>query len=196
MLVWFGKDVSLEDLLVNWRSAGSNYQPDQPVDPAWQVDTHTIELGAWEDGVLFDAAVAELFRFHIFPGDTLAFAADFSRENRPPSFGDRVVQRVRVVPFLLDAVVLSIVSAVWHETDRRGFTLVTSEHHYGMGEWSAAVSRKRGGRTLFMLQSLFKPDRFLLPVRAIVRAVQRRALRRAPAHFRRLALLTAQKERV
>lgn len=190
MFIWFSKDVSLTELLEKWRRTGSNYQPNQPVDSKWYVDGQTAALGRAENDALFQKAVDRLFAFDIFPTQVMRFAADFMLEKRPPAFGDRVIQRITVVPFILDVAVMSIVTSVWHETDRRGYTMVTSEHHYGMGEWTASVTRKRGGQISFLMHSIYRPGG-RLPRFATVfaRAVQLRAHRQAFAHFKEVVRL-------
>jgi uncharacterized protein (UPF0548 family) len=139
LLIWFSRHVDLYALLDQWADAGSNYEPRGVVDDSWYVDRYEIVLGAVGGGRMFDEAVRRLFRYDFYPQSFVRIAADFLRNDRPPQVGERVVQRVRVIPGVLDAVTMNIVSAVWEEPDRKGFTLVTSERQYETGEWTASI---------------------------------------------------------
>lgn len=173
MFVWFSKSLSLPEVFEKWRDASANYEPNQPVDPGWFVHgtEMALELSGAKDA--FEAAVRQLFSLRFLPGKPSPIIADFTLNHRLPAPGDRIVQRLPVVPYFLDAVVMYIVTSVWHETDRRGLTAVTSEHHAGMGEWTVSLSRKREGAITFMMQSLFKPDeRLPAPAKGLARSAQ------------------------
>ena len=182
MLIWFQKRLDLYALLEKWRKTGSNYDPDQPIDATWQVDGYEVPLGHAHSA--YEPAVHRLFRYDLYPSNVLEAAADFIKEDRMPAFGDRIVQRIRVIPGILSAVTMNIVSSVWHEHDRRGFTAVTSEEHYLMGEWTATVSRKRSGEAVLMIHAISRPSK-RMPVFAgpLARRLQVRAQYQAIDHF-------------
>jgi uncharacterized protein (UPF0548 family) len=186
LLIWFSRHVDLYALLDQWADAGSNYEPRGVVDDSWYVDRYEIVLGAVGGGRMFDEAVRRLFRYDFYPQSFVRIAADFLRNDRPPQVGERVVQRVRVIPGVLDAVTMNIVSAVWEEPDRKGFTLVTSERQYETGEWTASILRRPGGEVALSVYVVSRPSRRLLfPARLFARGLQKHAHRLALTSFTR-----------
>lgn len=184
MLIWFSKKINLYDILDLWRSEGSNYKPDQPIDNSWYVDGFEVVLGTSDEHTLFDRAVQRLFRYNFYPDSVLKSAASFIRDDRPPEVGDRVVQRIRVIPGILDAVTMNIVQSVWHEPDRRGFTMVTGEPQYEMGEWTASISRKPDGAIALVVRVISKPSNRLPAIAGgFARSLQKRAHRLALESF-------------
>ena len=123
MYAWFSRRIDLDAVLDDWRTTGSNFDPEQPIDGNWHVDGNDVELGPAGDDALFDAAVCALFRYAIYPHALMQVSADFLQEGRPPHPGDRILQRIHLIPGLLDVLTMNIVSSVWHEQNRRGFTL-------------------------------------------------------------------------
>ena len=178
MLVWFSREVDLYAVLDEWRGIRRNYRPGDFVDDSWYVDRYEVLLGSVADHGLFDIAARRLFRYAFYPESIVAVAADFIRENRPPEAEEPVVQRVRVIPGVVDAVTMNIVESVWQEPDRRGFTLVTSERQYERGEWTASVTRNPDGGVLLQVNVVSRPSRRLpLPARVFARALQKHAHR-------------------
>lgn len=184
MLVWLSKKVDLYAVLDQWSDEGCNYAPDQAVDSSWNVDGFEIALGTSDEHSLFDRAVQRLFRFNVYPASILEFVADFVRDDRPPEKGDRIVERVRVIPGILDAVTMNIVTAVWQEPDHHGFTMVTSERQYEMGEWTASISRKPDGEITLVMHVVSKPSHRLPAIaHGFARSLQKRAHRLALESF-------------
>lgn len=178
MFVWFSREVDLYAVLDEWRGLRRNYRPGELVDDSWYVDRYEVLLGNADNHGLFDMAVRRLFRYAFYPESFVAVAGDFIRENRPPEVEERIVQRVRVIPGVVDAVTMNIVESVWQEPDRQGFTLVTSERQYERGEWTASVVREPGGEVLLQVCVVSRPSQRLpLPARIFARALQKHAHR-------------------
>ncbi len=184
MLIWFSKNKDLYQLLAEWRETGTNYNPDQPIDNTWEVDGYEELLGNNSMPSLFENAVQKLFRYDIFPPTVMRVGANFLLEDRFPVVGDRIIQRIRIIPGIVDAITMNIISAVWHEPDRRGFTLITSDKQYKMGEWTASISRKKNGEIALMVHVISRPSN-QMPVIAgnFARKLQLRAHRLALKYF-------------
>lgn len=176
MLVWFSRKVDLYAVLEEWRDAGSNYDQGDTNDGSWYVDIYDVALGKPDGSDLFDTAARRLFRYAFYPESFVSVVADFIRQERPPEPGERIVQRVRVIPGIVDAVTMNIIQSVWHEPDRKGFTLVTSERQYERGEWTASVARNPDGGVVLQVRVVSRPSRRLpLPARLFARALQKHA---------------------
>jgi len=176
VLVWFSRKVDLYAVLDEWRAAHRNYQPGDFDGDSWHVDRYDVLLCNADNGALFDIAARRLFRYAFYPETFVTVEADFIREDRPPEAGERIVQRVRIIPGIVDAVTMNIVESVWQEPDRQGFTLVTSERQYERGEWTASVARNPGGEVLLQVRVVSRPSQRLpLPARVFARALQKHA---------------------
>ena len=176
MLAWFSQKIDLYAVLDRWREVGSNYEPGRYGEKGWYVDRYEVALGKSDDDTLFDEAVQRLFRYAFYPESFVAVAAAFIRDERPPEAGERIVQRVRVIPGILDAITMNIVKSVWQEPDSKGFLLVTSEQQYETGEWSASIARNPDGEVLLLVAVVSRPSkRLLLPARVFARALQKHA---------------------
>ncbi len=176
MLIWFSRKIDLYAVLNEWRDAGSNYEPGRVVDNSWYVDTYEVALGTSDDGALFDNAVRRLFLYAFYPESFVAVAANFIRDKRPPEVGESVVQRIRVIPGILDAVTMNIVKSVWQDPERQGFTLVTSERQFELGEWTASVVRNPGGEIALLVRVVSKPSkRVPFLARGFARGLQKHA---------------------
>jgi uncharacterized protein (UPF0548 family) len=184
VLVWFCNKVDLYAVLDQWCDEESNYELDQAVDKSWNVDGFEIALGKSDENSVFERAVQRLFHYDVYPDSVLEFVADFVRDDRLPQTGDRIVERIRVIPGIVDAVTMNIVTAVWREPDHHGFTMVTSERQYEMGEWTASISRKPDGEIAFVMNIISKPSH-RLPAFAhgFARRLQKRAHRLALESF-------------
>lgn len=184
MLLWFSKRLDLYAMLDRWRNEDSNYDPDHPADKSWYVDGFEVVLGNSDENNLFDRAVQRLFQYNFYPDSILEAAANFIRDERPPELGDCIVQRIRVIPGVLDAVTMNIVKSVWLEPDRKGFTIVTSDQQYEMGEWTASIARQANGEITLSVNVISKPS-IRLPVFAggFARGLQKRAHRLALESF-------------
>ena len=184
MLTWFSRKIDLYAVLDEWRDARSNYDPGRVVDDSWYVDTYEVALGTSDDGALFDNAVRRLFLYAFYPETFVAVAANFIRDKRPPEVGERVVQRIRVIPGIVDAVTMNIVKSVWQEPDRQGFTLVTSERQFELGEWTASIVHNPGGDIALLVRAVSKPSkRVPFLARGFARALQKHAHKLALKNF-------------
>lgn len=155
MLEWFPKSSPLETYLDKLGQPPSNFDPEQPIDSTWHVDQHEVPLGPDHDG-LFARAVDSLLRYQFYPPSVMHFTGDFVRENRQLRFGDRVLQRIHVIPGVLDTVTMNRVTSTLAEPNRIGFTYTTTEHQLEMGEWTATVLRKRDGQVALVMYSVSK----------------------------------------
>jgi uncharacterized protein (UPF0548 family) len=188
MFVWFSRDVSLKDLLEQWQSSESNYQPNQPMDASWHVDGYERVLSPQPDDALFERAVAALFRNRFFPPHVLTFYADFTEQDREMRIGDRIIQRIPILPNVLELITMNRVTDMFFEPDRRGFTYFTTVYHVEIGEWTAGVVRKKTGQIALMVHTISKVDPGRVPwlLRPIARWLQLRAHRLGLAHFQKL----------
>jgi len=176
VLIWFSRNIDLYAVLDEWRDARSNYDPGRVVDDSWYVDTYEVALGTSDKNALFDEAVRKLFRYDFYPESFVAVAADFIRDNRPPEAGECVVQRIRVIPGIVDAVTMNIVKSVWQDPERKGFTLVTSERQFELGEWTASIVRNPGGDIALLVRAISKPSkRVPFFARGFARGLQKHA---------------------
>jgi len=184
MLVWFSKKVDLYAILDQWRNEVSNYNPDDTAANTWYVDNFEVALGTSDDHTLYDRAVRRLFRYRYYPDSVLKAEASFIRDDRPPEPGDQIAQRIKVIPFFLDAVAMNIVHSVWRKPDNSGLTIITSEKHYEVGEWTATISRKPDGEIALIVCVISRPrNRFPFIARVFGRILQKRAHRLAWRSF-------------
>ncbi len=184
MLQWFKKthkDVAYLDI---WRDAKINFDPNQPIDASWSVDAYEAPLGTDAQGELFDRAVWHLLRYHFYPPSVMRHTSSFAQENRKVRVGDRIVQRIRLIPGVLDVLTMNVVNALFYEHHRKGFSYITSENHVQTGEFTAIVTRRPNGDVVLMMHAVSKPGPrmpwFGLP---FVRFYQQRAHRLGIAHF-------------
>lgn len=184
MLVWFKQRIELYKVLEQWRDESSNYALDEPKDSSWFVDEFSIPLGTANDDRVFERAAIRLLRYKFYPTSVLHAAANFIRERRAPRPGEQIVQRVKVIPGIVDAVTMNIVTDVCDEPDRCGFRIVTSNQQYEKGEWSAYISRDGDGNVELNVKVISKPATPLPFISSsFARALQKRAHRLALNSF-------------
>jgi len=188
MLVWFSKKVNLYAILDQWRNEVSNYDPNHTAastaDNDWYMDNYEVALGTSDDHTLYDRAVRRLFRYRCYPESVLDAEANFIRDDRAPEPGDQIAQRIKVIPFILDAVAMNIVHSVWREPDNSGLTITTSEKHYEVGEWTATISRKPDGEIALIVRVISRSrNQFPFVARVFARILQKRAHRLAWRSF-------------
>lgn len=184
MLVWFKQDVELYKMLELWRDEQSNYDPQEPKNSSWFVDEFSVPLGTASDDRVFERAAIRLLRYKFYPTSVLHAAATFIRERRAPRPGEHIVQRVKVIPGLVDAVTMNIVTDVCDEPNRCGFRIVTSNQQYEKGEWSAYITRTESGDVSLDVKVVSKPATPLPFISSsFARALQRRAHRLALTSF-------------
>ncbi len=188
MFEWFFKKRSLRELLQKWDTRESNYQPDQPIDTSWNVDGYEGILSSKPDDALFERASRALFRNVFFPPEVMTFYADFMAEDRDLRPGDRIIQRIPILPPVLSLIAMNRVQNVFLEPDRRGYTYFSSIYHLEIGEWTAAVVRKKNGPIALMVHTISKTDPRRVPgvLRPVARRLQLRGHRLGLAHFLKL----------
>lgn len=190
MFDWFPKPSPFEAYLDQLGQPPNNFDPEQPIDHTWHVDQHEISLGSGtgpDAGGLFERAVDLLLHYQFYPPSVMRHASDFSRENRHLRYGDRVVQRIHVIPGLLDVITMNRVTATLAEPNRIGFTYTTTEYQFEMGEWTATVIRKRDGQVSLVMYAVSKAGpKMPWWARPFARALQLRAHRLGMENFGRL----------
>lgn len=176
-----------------WNNAPLSYQPGQPLDSSWQVDTYELSLGRDEDGRLFKKASDLLMRYHFYPQDILSQTSDFSLWNRWVQVGDRILQRIHLFTLfgkpILDVLTMNEVRKVIAEPRRYGFTLVTVAAHVEQGEWTACLEWREDDELVLLIKAISRPvpeepDRN----HTFMRAKQQAAHQRGLAHFKQLVL--------
>jgi uncharacterized protein (UPF0548 family) len=159
-----------------------NYDPGAPTDSSWHVDRSETVLGRGED--VFQRAKAALMAYAVYPRSVMKWTANFEAESRALQPRDYILQRIHVLPRVLDVITLVQVSNVIYEPRRVGFTYLTCNLHYEQGEWTAAVSWDREDNVRFMIQSVSKSAATMpLLARPWARRMQLRAHKAAITHF-------------
>jgi len=178
MFVWFPDGKDLPPFLDRHPTPDSNFDPEQPVDKSWHVDGRQSCLTAAVRNGLFETAVDRLMHYDFYPPAVLVHTSDFIREQRRLQPGDRIAQQIRILPGLLAARVINMVTRVFYEPDRAGFSYVTTEAHFEIGEWTAAIVRKKDASIWLVVQAVSKPGpRVPAIFRPLARLMQKRAHR-------------------
>jgi uncharacterized protein (UPF0548 family) len=158
MLIWFPKEIDLPAYIKKWQDAPISFDADQPTDYSWHVDMHEHSLGNdSDDPSLFERAVEKLFRYEFYPENILIHHSTATSENRRLQQGDRIVQQIRGVPGIVDALTMNLVTNAIYETNRMGFTYRTTFEHLEVGEMTFAILRKRNGDVSVVIQGVSKP---------------------------------------
>lgn len=147
-------------------------------------DTYSIGLPTGPSGpaVAFDRAVDRLFRYDVFPPETMRPHVCTADGTISP---DAVlVQRVRIGFVVIEAAVRVI--EVWrHDSDDAGFAYATLEGHPERGVSRFRVVRE-GSRVRFEIEAISRPGSILTSIgRPISRRFQQWATRAALRHFAR-----------
>jgi uncharacterized protein (UPF0548 family) len=184
MYRWFDTPNNDEEYLKQWKDAKSNFMPEQPIDKTWHVDTYERVLGTDESGEdLFHRAAQALFRYQYYPSSVMHALGEFTLEDRFMRPGDRILQRIRLLPGM-EILTVNFVFTVINETRRKGFTLMTTEQHIEMGEWTALVALRPNHEVVLMVQAVSKPGpRMPLPGKLLGRFYQNRAHRLGLEYF-------------
>lgn len=176
-----------------WNEAPRSYQPGQPIDASWHVDSYELSLGMDEDGRLFKKASDRLMRYQFYPHHVMSHVSDFGLWNRWVQAGDRIVQRIHLFSLfgkhILDVVGMTEVSQVILEPRRYGFTYVTVDTHIEQGEWSACLEWREDNELILTVKAISRP-RPQEPARnyTFMRTVQKTAHQRGLAHFKQSVL--------
>lgn len=187
MLSWFPFCSNDERFLSEWADAPISFDPQQPIDAHWHVDAYEQVLGIDSENGLFDRAAALLMRYEFYPPEVLRHVSTFTPEGREARPGDRIVQRIRVIPHVLDVVTMNVVSGLIVEPNRRGITYTTTERHLEIGEWTCVVSRRPSGEVVLLVHAVSKVGpRMPFWARPFARYFQLRGHRLGTAHFKKL----------
>lgn len=74
-LNWFDDGCCDVKYLDIWNDTAVSYQPGQPIDTGWHIDSYELELGVDEDGRLFRKAADLLMRYQFYPTMSSATSA-------------------------------------------------------------------------------------------------------------------------
>ena len=142
-------------------------------------------MAAVVDTALFERAADHLLRYHFYPEDVMLHTSDFSLVNRRMRVNDRIVQRIHVVPGLIDILTMNELVGVIDEARRAGFAYATTAKHDEIGQWSAQVQWRDDASLWLTIDSYGGPD---VPwfARSLARRIQLRAHQRGIVHFRQL----------
>jgi len=186
MFNWFPKTSNDLNTLNRWKTSPTNFEPNQPIDRSWYVDSHQVSLGK-DEGDVFDRAARLLFGYRFYPPGVMHHTSTFEQEDRLLHMGDRILQRIHLIPGVLDVLTLTYIRNTMVEYHRKGFTYATTERHLEMGEWTAVITRRPGEDVKLMLYSISKPGPHMpLWAKPLARMYQVRAHRLGIEHFRRL----------
>ncbi|MCA9920089.1 MAG: DUF1990 family protein [Anaerolineales bacterium] len=176
-----------------WNETPRSYQPGQPIDDSWHVDSYELSLGLDENGRLFKKAADRLMRYQFYPHDVMSHTSDFALWNRWAQVGDRIVQRIHLLNLfgkpILDVVTMTEISQVITEPRCYGFTYVTVDTHVEQGEWSAWIEWQDNNELSLTVKAISRP-RAEEPARnhSYMRRLQQTAHQRGLAHFKQTIL--------
>jgi uncharacterized protein (UPF0548 family) len=191
-LDWFPRLSTRDDshILDQWRAARPTFhRGDELNGMAWKHDRHTHLILSQATHAQFERAARLLWRYDFYPPELMAHVSDFSRAGRPLREGDLILQRIHVMPALLDAVTLVRVSEVIDEPRRKGFAYVTTQAHFEIGEWWCWVERQLDDALTVNIRSISRAGPRLPGWgRGFARRLQQRAHREGLAYFAGLNL--------
>ncbi len=160
-LNWFDDGCCDVKYLDIWNDTAVSYQPGQPIDTGWHIDSYEVELGVDEDGRLFRKAADLLMRYQFYPHDVLSHVSDFGLWNRWAQVGDRIVQRIHLFTLfgkpVVDVLAMNEVREVITEPRRYGFTYVTVETHVEQGEWTACLEWTPDNQLRLTVHAISRP---------------------------------------
>ncbi len=176
--------------LDQWRTARPTYRRGDELNGlAWKHDRHTYVVAASASRAQFERAANLLWRYDFYPPSLLEHVSDFCRAGRLLREGDAILQRIHVVPGLVDAVTLTRVSEVIDEPRRKGFAYTTTQAHFEIGEWWCWVELKPDSALVINVRSISRAGPRLPGwQRGFARRLQLHAHRAGLAHFAALIL--------
>ena len=130
-------------------------EPNQPIDNTWYVDSSKTFLG-FDQNNLFDTAVAQLMQYQIYPPLLMTIYGEFKIEGRFFRVGENILQQIHLIPKLLDCITVSRITSFLLESNRKGFTFVTTQKHLLSGEKTVVIVRHKDGSVYIMTQSISK----------------------------------------
>lgn len=168
-----------------WRSAKPTYRRGDELNGLpWKHDRHSNLIAPHATRGQLERAAGLLWCYQFYPPEILEHVSDFSRAGRALREGDLILQRIHVVPGLLDAITLVLVSEVIDEPRRKGFAYVTTQAHFEIGEWWGWVELKPDGALSIHIRSVSRAGpRLPAWQRGFARQLQLRAHRAGIAHF-------------
>ncbi|MDW8325570.1 MAG: DUF1990 family protein [Anaerolineales bacterium] len=191
-LDWFPRSSARDDarFLEQWRMARPTYRRgDELNGMVWKHDRHTHLILPQATHEHFEHAARLLWCYDFYPPELIEQVSDFSRAGRMLREGDLIVQRIHVVPALLDALTAVRISEVIDEPRRKGLAYVTTQAHFEIGEWWCWVEQQRDGALTVNIRSISRPGPRLPGwQRGFARRLQQRAHREGLAYFARLNL--------
>ncbi len=176
-----------------WATARPTYQRgDELRSPAfgggrWKDDAHCQVLAPVATRGLYERAAGQLLRYRFYPPRFMESFGAFAQAQRRLREGDAILQRIHVVPGLVDAVTLVRVSERIDEPRRQGFAYVTTQCHFEIGEWWCWVELRPDQSLTLNLRSISRAGpRIAGWQRGFTRRFQLAAHRAGLAHFARL----------
>lgn len=178
---FFGNAANDADLLAQWRSAPLTYRAGDAL-PNTHTDDYDVVVRNHAIADHFARAADLLLRYRFYPPDVMLHTSDFDQQRRRMKTGDRIVQRIRLLPGL-DVLTMNEVTCVTDDARCAGFTYCTTAQHDEVGQWSAEVALNDAGALHLHILSIGKAN---LPffLRPFARFIQLRAHRRGITTFK------------
>jgi uncharacterized protein (UPF0548 family) len=177
----FGHAAHDARLLAQWRSASLTFHAGNAL-PGAHSDDYDVEVRAPATSNHFDQAADMLLRYRFYPPDVMLHTSDFEQAGRRMQAGDRIVQRIRILPGL-DVLTMNEVVRVTDAPRHAGFAYCTTAKHDEVGQWSADVVLDDAGALRLRIHSVGKAN---LPffMQPFGRWIQLRAHRRGIETFK------------
>ncbi len=175
-----------------WRDVPLSYHLGQAVDVTFHTDDHETIIATEATPRSFGTAADLLLRYQFYPPHLMHHVSDFSRENRTMRVGDRIVQRINGLALagipiqVMEGVTMNELAALTDEPRRKGFTYVTTQAHFELGEWSAQVEWRADNTLVLHIHAL---SRAAYSVPSLFYPMMRRGQKRA--HEMGIAFFTA-----
>ena len=181
---FFNNDSDDSRFLTEWHDAPLTYHPGQVLRDA-HTDHYEERVAAVADIALFEKAADHLLQYHFYPSNVMIHTSDFGLTNRHMCVGDRIVQRIHVIPNVIDIVTMNELISVVDEPRHAGFAYVTTDKHDEAGQWSAQVLWRADTSLWLTIDAYGRPT---VPwfARSLARHTQLRAHQRGIAHYKQL----------
>jgi hypothetical protein len=178
---FFGNAANDAQLLAQWRSAPLTFRAGDAL-PNAHSDDYDVIVREHATPDHFARAADLLLRYRFYPPDVMLHTSDFEQQRRRMKVGDRIVQRIHILPGL-DVLTMNEVVRVTNEPRHAGFAYATTQKHDEVGQWSAEVTLDDAGALHLRIHSIGKAN---LPffMRPIARRIQLRAHRRGIDTFK------------
>lgn len=178
---FFGNPAHDASLLAQWRRAALTCRAGDAL-PNAHTDDYDVIVREHTTHDHFARAADLLLRYRFYPPDVMLHTSDFDQERRRMKAGDRIVQRIRLLPGL-DVLTMNEVTRVTNGPRNAGFTYATTARHDEVGQWSADVALDDAGALHLRIHSIGKAN---LPffLRPVARRIQLRAHRRGIETFK------------